>query len=331
MHRRVLDRDGRLAGDGGQHVQVFLEELLAVAGVELDDPQGFAVGGQERHAHDRADLQVGDRGAGRQVLVGAGVLAEHRLLLAQDVVDDRPADAHRDLVGRDDRREDRLRRLGRYLNALRMSRLVSGSTRIRKSRSACGNSSISESRILGATASIFSSLERLRAISRIALSLTSGLTMLARALEREASSVWSWAGPRVVALVDDHDVARFLRGAVRRELRVEQELDVADIDPVARREAVVDSRDDLGVVDLGHVPGVEVGQVELLALAIDLGMPAADAVGVEDDVAMLGRTADDDSIGLQLDDLPGGIAVGSFQECHALRLPTRNRRRGPFS
>ena len=62
----------------------------------------------------------------------------------------------------------------------------------RKSRSAWGNSSISESRILGATVSIFSSVERLRVISRIALSLTSGLTMLAMALEREASSVWRW-------------------------------------------------------------------------------------------------------------------------------------------
>ena len=51
---------------------------------------------------------------------------------------------------------------------------------------------MSESRILGATASIFSSVERLRVISRIALSLTSGLTMLAIALEREASSVWRW-------------------------------------------------------------------------------------------------------------------------------------------
>ena len=103
---RVLDRDRRLAGHRGQDVQVFLVELLAVAGIELDDAQRLAVGGEQRHAHHRADLEVGDRGAGRQVLVGAGILAEHGLLLAQHVVDDRPADAHRDFVGRDRRRED---------------------------------------------------------------------------------------------------------------------------------------------------------------------------------------------------------------------------------
>ena len=130
----------------------------------------------------------------------------------------------------------------------------------------------------------------------------------------------------VFTLGDDHDVAGFLRGAVRRKLRVKQELDVADIDPVSRRQAVIDSRNDLGVVDLGQVPGVEIGQKVLLALAIDLGMPAADAVGVEDDVAMLGRPADDDSIWLQLDDLPGRLAVGSFQECHT---PLRSLGCGP--
>ncbi len=114
-----------------------------------------------------------------------------------------------------------------------------------------------------------------------------------------------------------------LRPALRRKLGVEEELDVADIDPVTRGQAVIDSRNDLHVVDLGHVPRVEIGQEEILALAIDLGMPAADAVGVEDDVAMLGRPADDDSIRLQLDDLPGGLAVGSFQECHSRdSLPT---------
>ena len=135
----------------------------------------------------------------------------------------------------------------------------------------------------------------------------------------------------VFTLGDDHDVARFLRGAVRRQLRVKQKLDIADIDPVSGRQTVIDSRNDLGVVDLGHVSRVEIGQIMIVALTIDFGVPATDAIGVEDDVAMLGRTADDDSIGLQLDDLPGRFAVGSFQKCHAVRLPTRNRRRGPFS
>ena len=42
---------------------------------------------------------------------------------------------------------------------------------------------------MGATVSIRNSLERLRVISRIALSFTSGRTVLAIVLEREASSV----------------------------------------------------------------------------------------------------------------------------------------------
>ncbi len=220
---------------------------------------------------------------------------------------------------------------GRYLNALRISRLVSGSTSTRKSRSAWGKSSMSESRILGATVSILSSVERLRADLEDRLELDLGLDHARHGARTRGVERVQMRGVVVFTLGDDHDVAGFLGGAVRRQLRVKQELDVADIDPVSGRQAMIDSRNDLGVVDLGQVPGVEIGQIIIFALAIDLGMPAADAVGVEDDVAMLGRPADDDSIGLQLDDLPGRLAVGSFQKCHAGRLPPRNRRRGPFS
>ena len=98
VHRSVLDGDRRLARDGCQHVEVVLDELAAVAGVELENAQRLIVRRQERYAHDRADLQVGDRGADGKVLVVAGVLAQHRLFLAEHVIDDRPADARGDLV-----------------------------------------------------------------------------------------------------------------------------------------------------------------------------------------------------------------------------------------
>ena len=62
----------------------------------------------------------------------------------------------------------------------------------------------------------------------------------------------------------------------------------------------------LALLTLVMVPRVEIGQEELLSLAVDLGMPAAHAVGIEHDVAVLGRSADDDPIRLQLDDLSGG-------------------------
>ncbi len=186
VHLGVLDRDRGLAGDGGQHVQVFLGELLAVAGIELNDAQCFLVGGDQGNAHDRADLEIGDRGARRQVLVGAGVLAQDGLLLEQDVVDDRPADAHGHFIGRDARGKQRL--LARaVLERLADEPLGRGVDQDQEEALGLGKSSMSESRILGATASILSSLERFRVISRIALSLTSGLIMLAMALEREAS------------------------------------------------------------------------------------------------------------------------------------------------
>ena len=122
---------------------------------------------------------------------------------------------------------------GRYLNALRTSRLLVGSCSIRKSRSAPGKISIRQSRILGATASIRSSLERLRVISRIALSFTSGRTALAIVLEREASSVRKSRLFRAVALGDLHEVGGGF--GIHRPGRLDgvvDELDAADADPV---------------------------------------------------------------------------------------------------
>ncbi len=49
---------------------------------------------------------------------------------------------------------------------------------------------------------------------------------------------------------------------------------------------------------------VEIGQIMVVGFAIDFGVPAADTHGIEDDVAILGRTADDDAILLQLDNQP---------------------------
>ena len=61
-----------------QQLQVVLGELLAaVLRVELDDAERpCPSGGAQRHAHDRADAEVGDALAQVEPLVGRGVLAE---------------------------------------------------------------------------------------------------------------------------------------------------------------------------------------------------------------------------------------------------------------
>ena len=137
-------------------------------------PSGLVVGRQQRRAHERADLEVGDRGAGRQVRVVAGVLAEHRLLLV-----------------------DALRRVRLMLSGASSSGAAErGSARGGCTAAPCGTSAGSsvwlavlhepgrralpgedlQQRVqdLRAIASIFSLLERFREISRIALSFTSG-------------------------------------------------------------------------------------------------------------------------------------------------------------
>ena len=96
-------------------------------------------------------------------------------------------------------------------------------------------------------------------ISRIALSLTSGLTMLAIALEREASSVWRWGTSAALGVGDDDDLAVVLVWTCGRQLVVEQELDVADVDSISGNEAVLAAGNELVVIDLGLVAGIEIG------------------------------------------------------------------------
>ena len=57
----VLHGDADLAGDRRHEIQVvLLEPAAAVAGVDLHDANGFPLFVEERHAHQRADLAVGD-------------------------------------------------------------------------------------------------------------------------------------------------------------------------------------------------------------------------------------------------------------------------------
>ena len=69
----------------------------------------------------------------------------------------------------------------------------------------------------------------------------------------------------------------------------------------------------LVVIDLGLVAGIEVGEEVVFSPTDDLGMPPAHPVGVEDDLTMLGRATDHGSLLLQLDDLSDGLAADPFQ------------------
>ena len=95
MQLCVVDRDGGLRGDAGQHVQVFLREPLAlIAGVDLNHAERAAFAIDQRCAHDRANAQVGDTLAGVEPRVAGGVGRENRLFAVEDLADDRAADAH---------------------------------------------------------------------------------------------------------------------------------------------------------------------------------------------------------------------------------------------
>jgi hypothetical protein len=86
---------------------------------------------------------------------------------------------------------------------------------------------------------------------------------------------------------------------------------------------VIDPGNHLGVVDLGQVSRVEVGEKMLFSLAIDLGMPAADAIGIEDNMAMLGRPADDDPI------CPAVSPLARFKNAMPVDSPPTIRGPGP--
>ena len=87
----VLNGHADLAGDGGQKIEiVLLEPSAAVARVDLDDADGFALLVEERHAHERANLAVGDAGAVGKF--GREVLAEDRLAAVHDAIEHRLAD-----------------------------------------------------------------------------------------------------------------------------------------------------------------------------------------------------------------------------------------------
>ena len=62
-----------------------------VLGVDAQDPQDIALQSQQRNTHHRADIQVRDRLAGTELLVGRGIRRKNASLFAEHLVDDRPA------------------------------------------------------------------------------------------------------------------------------------------------------------------------------------------------------------------------------------------------
>ncbi len=126
-------------------------------------------------------------------------------------------------------------------------------------------------------------------ISRIALSFTSGRTVLAIVLEREASSRDEVRAFLAVALGDHHEVGGGFRTfrLGRRSIGVVDELDVADVDPVVLLQRMLDTTGcNRGVVDERLVPRFEIDHAEAKPDFADLGMPPAHSVGSQNDVAL---------------------------------------------
>ena len=78
----VFQREGRLAGHAGQHVEIVLLETAAlVERVDLDRAKRFAVAIDQRGAHHRADAKIGDALAHFEPRVAGGVGRQDRLLV----------------------------------------------------------------------------------------------------------------------------------------------------------------------------------------------------------------------------------------------------------
>ena len=61
VHAGVFECDGCLGRHAHQQLQIVLRKLLgAVLAVQLDDPQRLAILGGQGHAHDRANLELGN-------------------------------------------------------------------------------------------------------------------------------------------------------------------------------------------------------------------------------------------------------------------------------
>ena len=89
----IIDGHADRAGDGDQQVEVLgAESGLNVLSVDLQDAYRNPLVVPQRNTHQRADPSDLGAPAGGEAAVGPDVEAEDRLALAQDVIEDRPAD-----------------------------------------------------------------------------------------------------------------------------------------------------------------------------------------------------------------------------------------------
>ena len=86
---RVLQHDADLQGDGRQHLQVLVAERHpGCRAVELDDALAVAVRGDQRHAQERAQVQLHERLTEHHLRVAGDVLAQDADALVQGAADD---------------------------------------------------------------------------------------------------------------------------------------------------------------------------------------------------------------------------------------------------
>ena len=254
-----------------------------------------------------------------EVLVVAGVLAQHRLLLAEHVVNDRPADARRDLVlgyGSIERRT----LLGAVLESLTHQSLARGILQHQEEPLGTGKDLHQgvedlggdgvDPQLVGETSGDLEDRFELHLGTNRA-----GHRARARGFECEEVRIF-----RAVALGDHHEVGGgFWILRLGRLDGVVDELDAADADPVVLLQKMLDTALQLGGVDERLVPRVEIDQEEGRPDFADLGMPPAHSVGSQNDVA-LRQATDHRHVAFQINQRTGKVSGHLLQDRHLTLL-----------
>jgi len=95
-----LDGQAGLHGHRDQYFEVFFVESDPVTqGVQLDDPDRFVLGADQRRTHDGSQTEINNALAQVETVVRRSIITEQRAARLEDLVDNRAADPDPFVVG----------------------------------------------------------------------------------------------------------------------------------------------------------------------------------------------------------------------------------------